>query len=72
VHRQDGALRKVLSQQTIGILVRPALSRALRIAEVNVDIGRQRKSSMIGKFLAPVPAAKFVLSWLGKADVVSI
>jgi hypothetical protein len=25
----------------------------LRIAEVNVDIGRQRKSSMIRKFLVP-------------------
>jgi hypothetical protein len=52
VHRQVGALRKVLSQLTIGVLVRPALSRALRIAEVNVDVGRRRKSSMIGKFLA--------------------
>jgi uncharacterized protein with GYD domain len=34
VHRQIGSLRKVLSQQTIGVLVRPPLPRALRIAEV--------------------------------------
>jgi uncharacterized caspase-like protein len=55
VHRQVGALRKVLSQQTIGILVRPALPRALRIAKIDVDFGRQRKPTMIGKFLSPVP-----------------
>src|ERR1700730_16578009 len=33
VHRQVGALRKVLPQQAIGVLVRPALPRALRIAK---------------------------------------
>jgi len=31
VHRQVGALREVLSQQAIGVLVRPALPRALRM-----------------------------------------
>ena len=55
MHRQVGALRKVLSQQAIGILIRPALPRALRIAEVDVDFSRQRKATMIRKFLAPVP-----------------
>jgi len=60
VHRQVSSLRKVLSQQTIGIFVRTALSRALRIAEVNVDVGRQRKSSMIRKFLAPVPGQRLI------------
>jgi len=51
VHRQIGALREVLSQQAIGILVRPALPRALRIAKIDVDVGRQRKATMIRKFL---------------------
>src|SRR6202521_5475079 len=60
MHRQVGALWKVLSQQAIGVLVRPALPRALRIAEVNVNVGRQRKSSMIRKFLAPVPGQRSV------------
>ena len=60
VHRQVGALRKVLSQQAIGVLIRPALPRALRITEVNVNVGRQRKSSMIRKFLAPVPGQRFI------------
>src|ERR1700687_5993601 len=64
VHRQVGALGKVLSQQTIGVLIRPALPRALRIAKVTVDVGRQRKSSMVRKFLAPVPGQRPVqLTW---------
>jgi CheY-like chemotaxis protein len=60
VQRQVGALWKVLSQQAIGVLIRPALPRALRIAKINVDVGRQRKSSMIRKFLAPVPGQRLV------------
>src|SRR6266849_2618279 len=55
VRRQVGALRKILSQQAIGVLVRPALPRALRIAKIDVDFGRQRKATMIRKFLSPVP-----------------
>ncbi len=57
MHRQVGALRKVLSQQAIGILVRPALPRALRIAKIDVDFGRQRKATMIRKFLVWVSLA---------------
>jgi hypothetical protein len=34
------------------VLVRPALPRALRIANIDVDFGRQRKAAMIRKFLA--------------------
>ena len=49
VHRQVGALRKVLSEQAIGVLVRPALPRALRIAKIYVDFSRQRKATMIRK-----------------------
>ena len=52
VCRQVGSLRKVLSQQTIGVLVGTALPWALRITEVSVDIGRQRKSAMIRQLLA--------------------
>src|SRR6476620_617625 len=64
MHRQVGAFRKVLSQQTIGVLIRAALPRALRVAEVDIDVGRQGKSSMIRKLLAPVPSQRFVqLSW---------
>jgi len=55
MHRQVGALRKILSQQAIGVLVRSTLPRALRIAKIDVDVGRQRKSTMSRQFLAPVP-----------------
>ena len=60
MHRQVGALGKVLSQQAIGVLVRAALPRALRIAKIDVDFGRQRKAAMIRKFLAPVPGQRFI------------
>src|SRR6476620_5272198 len=64
MHRQVGALRKVLSQQAIGVLVRPALPRALRIATIDVDFGRQRKATMIRQFLSPVPGQGLVqLLW---------
>src|SRR3982074_1482956 len=64
VHRQVGALWKVLSQQAIGVLVRPALPRALRITKIYVDFGRQRKATMIRKFLSPVPGQGLIqLLW---------
>src|SRR3974390_3030266 len=40
VDRQVSSFRKVLSQQTIAVLIGTALPRTLRIAEVNIDIGR--------------------------------
>src|SRR3954451_4300000 len=52
MHRQVGALWKVLPQQAIGILVRPALPWALRVAKIDIDVGRHRKASMIRQFLA--------------------
>src|SRR5476651_1375738 len=39
VYRQVGSVRKILSQQTIGVLIGTALPRTLRVAEVNVDVG---------------------------------
>src|SRR3954451_2300434 len=55
MHRQVGALWKVLPQQAIRILVRAALPRTLRITKIDVDFGRQRKATVLRKFLAPVP-----------------
>ena len=59
MHRQVSSFWKVLSQQTVGVLIRPTLPRTLPIAEVNVDVGRQREASMIRKFLAPVRVSDF-------------
>src|SRR5712664_1903969 len=39
VHRQVGALRKVLSQQAVGVLVRPALPQALRWRVITGRLG---------------------------------
>src|SRR5580704_3344047 len=64
MHRQVGALWKVLSQQAIGVLVRSALPRALRIAKIDVDVGCQRKATMSRQFLAPVPGQGLIqLLW---------
>ena len=64
VHRQVGSLGKVLSQQTVGVLIGSSLPWALRITEVDIDIGRERKSSMIRKFLTPVPGQGLIqLIW---------
>ena len=60
VRRQVGTLRKVLSQQAIGVFIRAALPRTLWIAKVNIDVGRQREASMIRKFLASVPGQRLV------------
>src|SRR5258708_27489950 len=55
VQREVGSLRKVLPQQTVGVLIGSALPRILRVAEVNVDVPRQVKSPMLSNFLAAVP-----------------
>src|SRR6516165_9443506 len=58
VDREVGSLGKILPQQPIGVLIGSTLPRALRIAKVDVDFGRQRKPPMIGKLLAPVPGQR--------------
>jgi hypothetical protein len=53
MHRQIGPARKVLPEQAIGVLIRAALPGTLRVAEINVDFGRQRKATVIFKFVSP-------------------
>ena len=48
-------LGKYCLSRSIGVIVRPALPRALRIAKIYVDFVDQRKATMIRKFLAAVP-----------------
>src|SRR6478672_11534356 len=50
-----GALRKVLPQQSIGILVRPSLPRTVGIAEVDSDPGGFSQFGMTRQFLTSVP-----------------
>ena len=55
MHRQVGAFRKVLSQQTIGVLIRAALPRALRVAEGGVQVPRSPFHRMsVGKDVVSV------------------
>jgi transposase-like protein len=43
VHRQVRPPREVLAQQEAGVLIRPALPRALRVAEVHLHVCRHRE-----------------------------
>src|SRR5258706_1140292 len=61
VDRQVGALWKVLSQQAIGVLVRPALPRALRIAKIYVDFGRQRCAPRVGPCIGATATKRCLL-----------
>ena len=60
VYRQVGSLGEVLSEQTVGVLVGTALPRTARVAEVNIDVRRQAKPSMIREFFAAVPGERFI------------
>ena len=55
MYRQVGPFGKILSQQTIGVLVGTPLPRALRVAELDLDVGRQREAFVIVHLLATIP-----------------
>ena len=59
VHGQVSPLRQVLPKQTVGVFIGTTLPRTLRIAEVNVDVGRQRQAPMVRKLLAAEGARDF-------------
>ena len=60
VHGQVSPLRQVLPKQTVGVFIGTTLPRTLRIAEVNVDVGRQRQAPMVRKLLAAVPGQRLI------------
>ena len=60
VYRQVRSLGEVLSEQTICIFVGSPLPGTLWIAEVNIDVSRQREAFVIGKLLAAVPGQRLV------------
>jgi len=55
---QVGLLRKVLSQQPVGVLVRAALPRTLRVTEVDLHLCRHRKALVFGHLEASVPGQR--------------
>lgn len=60
VRRQIGSAREVLSQEPVGVFVRSTLPGALRIAEIDGDVGFHREAAMIGELLAAIPGQRFV------------
>jgi hypothetical protein len=58
VERQIRSLGEILAQQAIGVFVGTALPRALRIAKIDVDLGRQGEALVISKFLAAMRAGQ--------------
>ena len=53
VYRHVGAFGEVLSEQAISVLIGTPLPRALRITEVDIDVGRQAEPAMVREELYP-------------------
>ena len=51
--RQGHALWEVLSQQSVDLFIRASLPGALRVAEVDFDVGRKREAFVIGPISLP-------------------
>src|SRR6185436_3203427 len=64
---QIGALREVLAQQSVGVLVGAALPRALRIAEVDLDTRIDLQPIMLGHFSALIPGQR-TAQFFGQGD----
>jgi hypothetical protein len=54
--RQVHPFLEVLAQQTAGVFVRSALPRLLRIAEVDLHVGRQREALVVRHLFAAIPS----------------
>ena len=50
-----GSFRKVLTQQTVCVLVAAALLGALRVAEIDIEPGVDAQSSMLSHLRALIP-----------------
>src|SRR5665647_855730 len=55
VDGQAGALGKVLTQETVGVLVGAALPRRSRVAEVDGHVGGEGEALVVGELQAAVP-----------------
>jgi hypothetical protein len=55
---QIGATRKILAQQSVGVLVRAALPGRPRVTKIDLDLGGQCQALMIGELFASVPGQR--------------
>src|SRR5690625_1861635 len=53
-----GAFREILSQQAVCVLVRPALPRALRIAEIDLQAGIDLQPGVLGHLGTLIPSER--------------
>jgi len=60
MHGQVGSFWKILSEQTIRILVGTALPRTLWITEVDINISCQRETLVVRKLFATIPCEGLV------------
>src|SRR3954465_10665282 len=58
VHAEVGALREVLAQQPVGVLVRAALPGAVGIAEVDLKTGVDPELGVLGHFRSLIPGQR--------------
>ena len=50
--------REILSEKTVGVLVRPSLPRALRVTEINVKSGRDLQLRVLCHLCSLVPGER--------------
>src|SRR5512132_1412683 len=55
VDREVCLPREVLTEQSVGVLVRAALPGASRVTEVHRDVGGDGEAAVVGELHAPVP-----------------
>src|SRR4051794_36667507 len=58
VHAEVGALREVLAQQPVGVLVRAALPGAVRVAEVDRHASLDPELGVLGHFRSLIPGQR--------------
>ena len=54
------SLREVLSQQAVGIFIRPPLPGTLWITEVHLDVGVQAEALVISQLFATIPSQRLI------------
>ena len=66
-----GALREVLAQQPVGVLVRAALPGAVRVAEVDLHAGVDGEPGVVGHLGALVPGQRSAQLRRGAAAILA-
>ena len=60
VRSEIDTARQILSQQAIGVFIGASLPRALRIAEIDGDVGGQGEALVVGEFFSAIPGERLI------------